>query len=152
MKNRFIKLFAVFALAASMLGLTACSTTANAGDDFGPKHKLVIQVSSKNPLIQKIAMNNAVNVQKAYGIDNVAVEIVAYGPGLSMLTRKSKYSKRVKSLGVQGIRFSACNNTMKKIAKKKGKKPKLTEGVVVVSAGVQRIMELQEKGYSYIRP
>jgi len=152
MKKNFTKLLGIFALVISMLGLSACSTTANADDGFGPKHKLVIQVSSKDALTQKIAMNNAINIQKAYGIDNVAVEIVAYGPGLSMLTKKSKYSKRVASLAVQGITFSACGNTMKKIAKKKGHKPKLTNGVVVVSAGVQRIMELQEKGYSYIRP
>lgn len=151
MKN-MTKLLGIFALMLSLLGLSACSTTGTEGDGFGPKHKLVIQVSSKDPLIQKIAMNNAVNVQKAYGVDNVAVEIVAYGPGLSMLTKKSKYSKRVKSLAVQGIKFSACGNTIKKITKKKGKKPKLTAGVVVVSAGVERIIELQEKGYSYIRP
>jgi len=152
MKNTMIKLLGMSALLLSMLGLSACSTTGTADDGFGPKHKLVIQVSTKDPLTQKIAMNNAVNVQKAYGVDNVAVEIVAYGPGLSMLTKKSKYSKRVKSLAVQGITFSACGNTIKKVTKKKGKKPKLTNGVVVVSAGVQRIIELQEKGYSYVRP
>jgi len=149
MKKNFIKLLGVSVLLLSMLGLTA---TVIADDSFGPKHKLVIQVSSKDPLTQKIAMNNAVNVQKAYGVDNIAVEIVAYGPGLSMLTKKSKYSDRVKSLSVQGITFSACGNTIKKITKKKGKAPKLTDGVVVVSAGVVRIIELQEKGYSYIRP
>ena len=152
MKKNFTKLLGIFALAFSMLGLTAVSSIAHADDDFNPKHKLVIQVSSKDPLTQKIAMNNAVNIQKAYGVDNVAVEIVAYGPGLSMLTKKSKYSDRVKSLAVQGISMSACGNTIKKVTKKKGKSPKLTEGVVVVTAGVQRIMELQEKGYSYIRP
>jgi intracellular sulfur oxidation DsrE/DsrF family protein len=50
------------------------------------------------------------------------------------------------------ITFSACNNTMKKIAKKTGKKPHLTKGVKIVPAGVIRIMELQEQGYSYVRP
>jgi len=152
MENKMMKLLGMFALVVSMLGLTACSTTEAANEDFGPKHKLVIQVSSADPLTQKIAMNNAVNVQKAYGVDNIAVEIVAYGPGLGMLTKKSKFSNRVESLAVQGIKFSACGNTIKKVTKKKGKKPKLTEGVVVVSAGVERIIDLQEQGYSYIRP
>jgi len=151
MNSKLLKILGVVAIAMSMLGLTACSTAEKA-DDFGPKHKLVIQVSSKDPLIQKIAVNNAVNVQKAYGIDNVAVEIVAYGPGLGMLTPKSKQAKRIKSLAVQGITFSACGNTIKKITKKKGKAPKLVKGVQVVPAGVGRIIALQEKGYSYIRP
>lgn len=122
--------------------------------DMGADHKVVIQVSSANPLIQKIALNNAVNVQKHYGPGEVEVEIVAYGPGLSIFTqsKKNKYAKRVADLAMSDITFSACNNTMKKIAKKKGKMPRLIEGVKVVPAGVVRIMELQEKGYSYIRP
>ena len=116
------------------------------------KHKLVIQVSTDDPRTQKIAMNNAVNLQKLYGIDDVDIEIVAYGPGLGMLTQKSKYADRVKSLALQDIKFSACMNTMNKIKKKTGHLPKLTEGVGSVKAGVAQIMELQEQGYSYVRP
>jgi len=140
---------------ASFIAVTMSSAihaASHAGDGFEPKHKVVIQVSTKDPLTQKIAVNNAVNVQKHYGIDNVAVEIVAYGPGLGLLTPKSNQAKRVASLAQQNITFSACNNTMKKIEKKKGKKPKLIQGVQVVPAGVARIMDLQEKGYSYVRP
>jgi len=116
------------------------------------KHKLVIQVSTDDPRTQKIAMNNAANLQKLYGIDSVDIEIVAYGPGLGMLTQKSEYSGRVKSLALQDIKFSACMNTMNKIKKKTGHLPKLTEGVGSVKAGVAQIMELQEQGYSYVRP
>ena len=115
-------------------------------------HKIVIQVSTDDERTQKIALNNAVNVQKLYGMDNVAIEVVAYGPGLGILTTKSKESARVKSLAMQNIKFSACGNTMAKIEKKTGKKPELTEGVGTVKAGVARIMALQEEGYSYLRP
>ena len=55
-------------------------------------------------------------------------------------------------LAMSDITFSACGNTLKKVTKKKGKAPKLIEGVKVVPAGVIRIMELQSKGYAYIRP
>ncbi len=152
--QNFKKLMLV-ALAAGTLLVTGCASNATVkadSDDAGVKHKLVIQVSTDDPRTQKIALNNAVNVQKALGIDNVIVEIVAYGPGLSILTKKGKNAKRVASLAVQDIRFSACGNTMKKVARKKGKMPVLVEGVKVVQAGVLRIMELQEQGYSYIRP
>lgn len=115
-------------------------------------HKLVIQVSTDDPRTQKIALNNAVNLQKHYGVDNVEIEVVAYGPGLSILTKQSKEMKRVESLAQQEITFSACGNTMKKVEKKKGKKPELSAGVKVVPAGVVRIMELQEQGYAYLRP
>ncbi|MFT5400616.1 MAG: intracellular sulfur oxidation DsrE/DsrF family protein [Gammaproteobacteria bacterium] len=115
-------------------------------------HKVVIQVSTDDVRTQNIAMNNAVNLQKALGMDNVIIEIVAYGPGLSMLTAKSPASKRVPSLAMQDIRFSACGNTKAKMEEKSGKEIHLVEGSQMVQAGVLRIMELQEQGYSYIRP
>lgn len=139
------KMLKQFTLATILFSIASASHAATV-------HKVVIQVSSADALIQKIALNNAVNLQKHYGVDNVKIEIVAYGPGLSLLTKKNKNSKRVESLAVQEITFSACGNTIKKVTKKKGKKPVLTEGVKVVAAGVARIIELQEKGYSYIRP
>jgi len=116
------------------------------------KHKVVIQVSTDDPRTQKIALNNAVNLQKLYGMDNIDIEIVAYGPGLGLLTTKSKQADRVKSLAMQNITFSACGNTIKKVTKKTGKKPVILEGVQTVTAGVARIIELQEQGYAYIRP
>ncbi len=116
------------------------------------KNKLVIQVSTDDPRTQKIALNNAVNLQKLYGMDNIVIEIVAYGPGLGLLTKKSGQASRVESLALQDIHFSACGNTMKKVAKKSGKMPVLLEGVDQVTAGVARIMELQQQGYAYIRP
>jgi intracellular sulfur oxidation DsrE/DsrF family protein len=120
---------------------------------YGQKmHKVVIQVSTDDQRTQNIALNNAVNIQKLYGIDNVKVEIVAYGPGLSLLINKNKQNKRVSSLAMGDIIFSACMNTITKIKKKTGHMPKLTEGVGEVPAGVGRIIELQEEGYTYIRP
>ena len=115
-------------------------------------NKYVIQVSTDDARTQKIALNNAANLQKHYGIDNVDVEIVAYGPGLKMLTKASKNANRVEGMAMNSVKFSACENTMKKIKKKKGKFPVLASGVDVVSGGVVRIGELQQQGYSYIRP
>lgn len=135
----------VFILLAACLPLNAYSV-----DDAA--HKIVIQVSTDDPRTQKIALNNAVNLQKEYGLDNIQIEIVAYGPGLGLLTKKSGQADRVESLAMQEITFSACGNTMNKVAKKSGKMPALLEGVGQVTAGVARIMELQEQGYAYVRP
>lgn len=126
--------------------------TVNAADMLEPAHKVVIQVSTDDARTQNLALNNAVNLQKDFGIDNVKIEIVAYGPGLSLLTDKSGQAQRVESLATQNIRFSACANTMKGIKKKTGSEPKLINGVEVVPAGASRIVELQEQGYAYLRP
>lgn len=140
----------VSAIIAAAVGFFAGQSAAgqNSADDM---HNVVIQVSSGDELTQKIALNNAANVQKAYG-DKAKVEIVAYGPGLSILTVANDKSARVAKMAESGVTFSACGNTMKGIEKKKGSQPILTEGVQIVPAGVGRIMELQEAGYSYVRP
>ncbi len=138
----------VLLLSALLMG-AATWGTAHADEE----HKVVIQISTNDPMTQKIVLNNAVNLQKAFGAGNVEIEIVAYGPGLSLLTKANSQSTRVKSLAVDDdITFSACNNTMKKMAKKMGKKPVLTEGVTIVPSGAHRIIQLQEKGWSYLRP
>lgn len=155
MINQFKYMAAAFVMLSSLVAINAIADQgkAKAKADSGDKvHKVVIQVSTDDPRTQKIALNNAVNLQKLYGIDNVKIEIVAYGPGLGLMTKKNKQSARVKSLAMQDITFSACGNTMKKVEKKTGKKVVLTEGVGRVTAGVARIMELQEQGYAYIRP
>jgi intracellular sulfur oxidation DsrE/DsrF family protein len=114
--------------------------------------KLVIQVSTDDVRTQNIAMNNAVNLQKVLGQDNIIIEIVAYGPGLIMMTPDSPASKRIPSLAMQNITFSACGNTKAKMEEKSGKQVELVEGVKIVQAGVLRILELQEQGYAYVRP
>ena len=120
--------------------------------DSDKPHTLVIQVSTDDPRTQTIALNNAVNLQKHYGIDNVEIEIVAYGPGIGLVTANSKQKEWVESLALQDITFSACQNTLNKVEKRTGNKPKMLEGVESVAAGVVQIMELQEKGYAYLRP
>jgi len=114
--------------------------------------KFVIQISTDDARTQKIVLNNAVNLQKYYGADKVDVEIVAYGPGLGILTTKSKNSARVEKMLMNNVAFSACQNTMNGIKKKKGAFPILTDGVDIIPSGVVRIGELQQQGYSYIRP
>lgn len=131
------------------LVLTLAMGVAEAG---GKKYKLVLQINSADPLTQKIVINNALNVQKHFGADNVDIEIVAYGPGLSILTKKSGQKERVVSLGMRGVKLSACGNTIKGVTKRTGKKPALLMGVTITPSGVVRIMELQRMGYTYVRP
>ena len=137
----------LIALPLMLLALGAGATRAT-----DAPHKVVIQISTEDLLSQTIAVNNAVNIQKHYGMDQVAIEVVAFGPGLTAMYKASPLAERISSLAQQSITFSACGNTIAKVEKESGKKVELTAGVGVVPAGVVRIMELQEQGYSYLRP
>ncbi|MDH5370136.1 MAG: DsrE family protein [Gammaproteobacteria bacterium] len=126
--------------------------TATAG--IVEEHKLVIQVNTEEAKNQEIALNYAVNVLNHYEPGEVKVEIVAHGAGISLLSksRKNKFTSRIESLVKSGIVFSVCNNSINDIEKKYRKKPEIIEGVKIIPDGTVRIMRLQEKGYSYIRP
>ncbi|GAB4410346.1 MAG: hypothetical protein OHK0032_06080 [Thermodesulfovibrionales bacterium] len=114
------------------------------------QHRLLIQVSDDNPKTMNLALNNAMNIIKAVGQDNVEIEIVAYGPGLNLVLQKNEAIRdRVLSMQSYGVRFVACGNTMKNL---KVSESELVKGVSIVEAGVLEIMEKQEKGWSYVRP
>jgi intracellular sulfur oxidation DsrE/DsrF family protein len=117
-----------------------------------PAHKVVIQVSNRDPVTQDLALNNAANLLEHYGEGNVSIEIVAYGPGLGLFTDKSTQARKVRILLKHKITLSACSNSIAAIKKKTGKEPVLMDGVGIVPAGVARVVELQEQGYAYVRP
>lgn len=121
---------------------------------FAADRKMVIQINSKDPLIHKMALNNAKNLKTQIGKDSIDVEVVAFGPGITLLKSEGPSSKKVKSLIADyGIKFTVCEGTLKFIAKKNnGVEPKIVEGVTRVPTGAVRILELQEQGYSYMRP
>lgn len=140
-------------LAGLLMSLTALDHHAVRAADLGqPQHKIAVQISSGNPDVQNMALNNTVNLITDLGMDNVQIEVVAYGPGLSIMTDKSVAAERVRSLEKQGVKFSACHNTMEAVERKTGKMPVLLDGVGIVPSGASRIVELQEKGYTYLRP
>jgi uncharacterized protein len=122
-------------------------------------HHIVIQVSQNDPERMTLALNNSQNAIKYYSGkgESIAVEIVAYGPGLTMLREDTSPVKdRIKELKASEagpeIRFSACHNTQVAMEKKEGHPIPLIPEAVVVPAGIVRLTQLQEQGWSYIRP
>ena len=146
LNERYMQLWLRRLLAGALVLLPLLSASAD------EVRKLVIHVPQDDPKSLAQALNMASNIPKSLGMDNVEIELVAQGPGLKLLTASSTQAERVQSLVHYGITFSACGNTMKNIAKKTGKEPVLLEGVGRVPSGVVRVMELQEQGYSYVRP
>ena len=136
-----------FILITFFLCLIGLSQVVSAAD-----HKMVIQINSKNKITHKMGLINAGNLKSQLGNDNIDVEVVIYGPGLSMVRSESAFAKRIKKLQSRGVEFSVCEGTLKAIAKKTGKEPELLEGMKRVRTGALRILELQEAGYSYLRP
>ena len=112
--------------------------------------------SINDPWVMNLALNDAKNVLEYYEAkkETVAIEIVAYGPGLYMLRSDTSPGKQLvgeMSMAPQ-ISFAACGNTRANMAKQEAKDVPLLSEARVVPSGVVRLMELQNEGYAYIHP
>src|SRR3954470_24065105 len=141
-----------------VLALSMSTATAGLAADTKP-HRVAIQVDQNDPQVMNLALNNASNVIEHYRGKNeeVEVDIVTYGPGLHMLRDDTSpvkdRLKRLKELAFPGkVQFSACNNTRQGMEKTEGKAVPIVSDATIVPSGVVRLMELQEQGWSYVRP
>jgi len=144
------------AFLACAVALLACN---GAHADSTKPHRVVIQVDQNDPEVMNLALNNARNAIESYRAKNqdVDVEVVAYGPGLNMLRDDTSPVKdRIKELAEvsfpSNITFAACNTTKQGMEKREGHAITIIPQAHLVPAGVVRIMELEEQGYSYVKP
>jgi len=120
-------------------------------------HHLVLQVNTNEPATMNLALNNATNVAQYYKDlgENVEIEVVTFGPGLHMLRDDTSPVKaRIEALALSSpeISFKACGNTRENMSKAESKEIPLISEAKVVKSGVVRVMELQEKGWTYVKP
>jgi uncharacterized protein len=138
-----IRLTRVTAVALAVL-LSACAQMPT-----DTRQRLVVQVSDDSPKTWHQALNNAANVQKELGKENVDVRIVVYGNGIGMLKMDSEVGGRVKQAIDGGMTVVACENTMKA---RKITRADMLPYSGYVKAGIIDIMQRQRDGYAYVRP
>jgi uncharacterized protein len=148
----------LFVAAVVALGLIAATGT---HAQSTKPHRLVLQVDQNDAAVMNLALNNAQNVLEYYRDkhEDVDIEIVAYGPGLNMLRADTSPVKdRIAQLASgdatfpSKIVFSACNNTKEAMERREGHPIPIIPQAGIVPAGIVRIMELEEQGWSYARP
>ncbi len=142
MKNLVLGMAAL----ALVLGLGAASQTPSTA---GPKHHVVFQLSEGdaaawNSLV--IHVNNTMNALSEDG--GSQVEVVFYGPGLTMLTKTNlAYEDRLKQLSGHGVKLVACRNAMKM---RNVSTDDLFPFAGQVDSGIAEIVRKQEAGWAYI--
>ena len=138
-----------FVIVGAALGWLGHSVLPDRGAVLARQAGVVIQVSDNDPAKWEAALINAKNVRKEFPQEKMAIEIVAYGPGLEMFKNTSSVKSRLDEATQAGVKLLACGNTMKMTNTAKSE---LVPAVDVVKAGVVEIMQKQQQGYSYIRP
>jgi intracellular sulfur oxidation DsrE/DsrF family protein len=125
------------------------------GEDDKPfaEARIVLQLGDDDAKTQARVISVANNLIKHYGgPDFVEIEIVAYGPGISLLYPDNANADRIASLVVNEVKLVGCMNTVETITRKTGKKPDLIPATIPVKTGVAHLVERTGQGYVVIRP
>ena len=148
-RRRLLGAVAAAATAGAALPTQASSPPAN----DGPPHKIVYQLNRPEPEYQEAILNSVGAMLKKY-VDDVAIAVVAWGPGIHLLAKKPQrpvaplLQQRVKSMSESyGVEFVACGNTMHSL---NWTKADMLDVARIEEVGAAALMEYQEKGYAYV--
>jgi len=144
-----------FMLAALLIATAAPAARAQQAplqDKPFAEHKIVLQLSDNDPKKQGLVISVANNLMKFYDPDKVAVEIVAFGPGIELLRPDNANRKLVESLVAQGARVDICLNTVDTLERDTGKRPEFIAAATPVQVGVAQILFLTDNGYTLVKP
>lgn len=112
-----------------------------------PMLKAVIHINFGDTDRQKHGLNNIENILKE--ASDAQIVVVCHGEGITLVEKNAKLAESVQSLMKKGVRFDACENTMKK--KSLGKEDLLT-GTTTVPSGAVEVIRKQGEGFAYFRP
>jgi hypothetical protein len=120
-------------------------------------HRVVIQVTQNDPLVMNMALNNAENLAKFYKDkgEPIQIEFVAYGAGLNMVrSDTSPVKERLTAMtsGMKNVTFTGCGNTLTNQSKLENKNITLVPEARILPTGIARVVELEEQGWTYVRP
>ncbi|MFP6748516.1 MAG: hypothetical protein VCD66_13065 [Alphaproteobacteria bacterium] len=137
--------------------LTVCFLAASPVLAAEKIHRLVLQISDDNAQKMNTVLNVAANVSRYYAAkgEEIEIEVVAFNKGLHMLRGDtSPVKKRISNFAqsMTNVKFLACGNTMKGMAKKEGKMPEIMKFAEIIPAGIVRILERNEEGWTIVRP
>ncbi len=121
------------------------------------EHRLILQVNTNDPAAMNLALNNAMNVSQYYKDrgEKVKIEVITFGAGLNMLredTSPVKARIETMALSTPEVSFKAFGNTQENMRKAENKDIPIIPQAQVVKSGVVRVMELEEQGWTYVKP
>ncbi|MBX6315580.1 MAG: DsrE family protein [Isosphaeraceae bacterium] len=135
-------------VAGMMLGMA--QVTARAEDQSGGAVlKVVVHVNFPEPGRQGHGLKNVVNILKE--APDTRVEVVCHGAGIGLVEKtRTEHAEAVEALIQQGVRFVACENTMRQ---KSIRKEDLLPGVGTVPSGAAEVVRKQQRdGFAYFKP
>lgn len=148
-----MKRFIPFALVAAGLtvglGLRGESgDRAKAAQGGKPILKAVIHINFTDSERQKHGLKNLTNILKEE--KGAEIQVVCHGGGIGLLVKdKTGHAADVARLIKEGVRFAACENTLRD---KSIPKASLLPDVTTVPSGAVEVIRKQQEGFGYFKP
>jgi intracellular sulfur oxidation DsrE/DsrF family protein len=118
-----------------------------------PQHHIVYQLNHAEPEYIEHILNSVGAMITKYE-DNVAIAVVAFGPGIHLLATRpgrpvpAALRERAQSQARDyKVRFIACGNTMKSLG---WSRADIRDFATIEEVGAAALMELQEQGWAYV--
>jgi uncharacterized protein len=117
----------VIGAALASIGSVVMLARNGAAQQPAASHRLALHVDQNDPAVMTMALGNASNAAAYFAErgETVAIELIAYGPGLHMLRADTSPVKaRLGEIGktLPQIVFSGCNNTLQAMQKTEAKR------------------------------
>lgn len=139
----------LFGMVVTCLALGATQTTwADDKPEAGPL-KVVVHVNVPESGTQGAGLKNVANILKE--APDTMVEVVCHGAGIGLVEKaRTDHAEAVEALIKKGVKFVACENTMRQ---KSIRKEDLLPGVGTVPSGAVEVVRKQQKdGFAYFKP
>ena len=135
-------------VAGVTLGLSRVPARADA-ETGGDVLKVVVHVNFPEAGRQGAGLRNVANVIKE--APDAQVVVVCHGAGIGLVEKtRTEHAQAVEALLKHGVKFVACENTMRE---KSIRKQDLLPGVGTVPSGTLDVIRKQQKdGYAYFKP
>jgi intracellular sulfur oxidation DsrE/DsrF family protein len=146
---------ALFALAQAFAGAPALAAgpapvpqAVAAAAAESAREQAIFAVTDDDAKKWNLTLNNLGAALEGIGANAADLELVVYGPGIAMLKKDSPVADRIAAAQSKGVRFVACQNTMRAFHLEQSD---LAPGVGVVPSGVVELIRRQHAGYAYVR-
>lgn len=137
------------------VGLIGASPVAAQTAPVAARHNIVILIDSDDEKVMGHAISYTMNLSRSYADrrDGAKIEVVANGSGITIFRADTSPLKQPLELvrrAVPDVVFSMCDSSRQLAEQKEGRPIGLIPGARLVPFGIQRLVELQEAGWSYI--
>jgi uncharacterized protein len=121
------------------------------GAQMEMQRKVVFHLDAEQEELLTLALENIKNLFREVSPQACQVAMVANGKAVKLFhkDRLVAHAPDMQELHRQGVHFKACRNAL---AKNNISKTDLLDIIEVVPAGILELIDLQAKGYAYIKP